>query len=147
MPGESDRAKKRSDEKDAKRESNAAGAKGRSFPAAPACKHANVTAGGVLELTLIADLGFRIYHEITITLHGVRHLFGSPGSRELIELFAAEWIKHGSPEPLSVYVLEFSDAISWATVHRVELNELGESQGLGSLAAALVEQGLAEWTC
>lgn len=133
-------------------ETSAAGAgeleqKGRHFPAAPIAKSVEVGKLGWVELVLIADLGFRIYHEINVSLLGVRIPYrNDPERYELVKRFTSEWIKNGAPAQLDVFVQELVGSNGYADVRRIELEpETFKPIGRGSLAHALVEQGLAEW--
>jgi len=124
--------------------------KGRHFPAAPFAKSVDVTVDGTVEIVLILDLGFRIYHEARVSLFGVMIPLGDNAEErhELVRRFATHWIKNGGPAKLDVFVYELAGmglgAI--AEVRRQELEaETFKPLGLRPLSKALVEQGLAEW--
>lgn len=104
--------------------------------------------GRTLVFGLILDLGFGIYRQIDAVLEGVTI---DPDLRQIAIEFADNWATNGQPNPLAVTTLDRSLLCStenrpyWLVrVERVELElETLKASGTSSLAAALVEQGLA----
>jgi hypothetical protein len=106
--------------------------------------------GGMLTFGAILDLGFGIYRQIDAVLDGV-NVRGDLD--KLFVEFAINWAANGQPNPLAVTTLRPEPLLCndrgepyWRVrVERIELAlETLKAKGTSSLAAELVEQGLAD---